>query len=169
MNPLMNPADYHESCRFSWKVPHFIWKVVLFMKSATFHMKSGAFHEKCHISWKAHFSYEKQCFSWNVALFKVKCSAFHEKCRISLWAFRLSPSIGLSFERPTRSWAYETLLEWYITGLLNCAWSQILQNFLTGKLRPIHKAFSNTKFPQNVINLNLAKMSKLLIQKDFSN
>ena len=59
------------------------------MKSTMLFMKSTTFHEKHRFS------------KWNVPLF-MKSAAFHfEKCRISLWAFRLSPSIGLSYERPT--------------------------------------------------------------------
>ena len=56
----------------------FMKTATLFTKTATFHENHNSFHENCHFSWKLQ--------------------------QFSLWAFGLSPSIGLSFERPKRKW-----------------------------------------------------------------
>ena len=87
-------------CKWSFEKRRFSRKAVLFTKSGAFHMKSGAFHKwpsLCTL-WNTRSKWEicvesavfvgfQCCFSWKVQ-------------RFSLWAFRLSPSIGLSFERP---------------------------------------------------------------------
>ena len=91
-------------------------KAALFMKSGAFHMKSGAFHEwpsLCTL-WNTRSKWEicvesavfvgfQCCFSWKAQrfLWKAQCFLWKAQC-FSLWAFRLSPSIGHSFERPKR-------------------------------------------------------------------
>ena len=70
--------------------------------------------EKRRFSWKAqHFSV-KSAPSWKVQCFSVKSAAFHEERsafhHANLWALGLSPSIGLSSERPnsfTMQWSLE--------------------------------------------------------------
>ena len=69
-------------------------------KSGTFHMKSSAFYEQSRFScnpMKSAMLFSENAPSWKAQRFPVKSATFHH---VNLWALGLSPSIGLSFERP---------------------------------------------------------------------
>ena len=108
MNPLMNPADFHEKHCISYEKQHFSWKALLFIWKASHFMKSAA------------FSYEKHRISWKSTTFHMKCATFHEKRHFSLWAFRLLPSIGLSYERPINQNRSLTLR---ISSIVHVSWN----------------------------------------------